>query len=967
MPRYGEARGNAVGTPDWMQQYYLLNLAADADRLARASGRLHAQRIPFDRFAAIAAPAAGASCNSLDHTSSLDACAASHRALLQLIYDRGHERAVIFEDDVVLRDDAMEWLDRIMPQLDAIAWDVFYLGVHLMEDGGPITENLGRVGRGHHTHAYAVTRMAIPKLIACIDRPAEQCRYTFDAFDDPTLLKVYARPILAIQEPSFSHTQGKFVNRLPEYFAAFDEREFLAHCAEARRWSVGGRAIGGGRAHQSGRARDNGRGNPMQSRTVPVPRQATHRDSLARSAMEHQRGGRWTQAEPLWRRVLEIEPEHPAALHNCGLCAYQRGEHAAALDLLFRSIAADPACAAFHVALAGILKEAGRCDDAIELLDEAIRLDPHLTSAHCQRAAVLESLGRSAEAEQAWRRAVELDAGDFAAANGLGTLLYKSRLRQAVAINPCHADAQLLLGNALRESGDLQGAVAAYRRCVELLPAAAEAHGNLGAALHEIGELEEAVISLEKAIALKPTAHDAHWNLGLVLLHRGEFGRGWIEYEWRRHLKDERWHLGRFPQPEWSGQEIAGRTILVCCEQALGDAIQFIRYAPLLAARRAKVFVECPPKLCRLLRGVGGIDRVIARGEPLPAFDTHVRLLSLPGIFHTTLQSIPAEVPYLRADDALIEQWRTSLPADGINVGIAWQGNTGYAGDRFRSIPLAKFAPLAAVSGARFWSLQKGSGQDQIATAGFSVRTFDQPLDEQSGAFMDTAAFMKSLDLVITSDTSVAHLAGALGVRTWVALPHVADWRWMSGRPDSPWYPTMRLFRQEKPGDWEGVFARMAAELHARVHKDAPPALAQPLVGPMSAGQLIDRITILEIKTDRLADARQLCQARAELAWLKRLKRNALSGHPQLSAFERELREVNEALWETEDALRACERGGDFGSEFVGLARQVYLSNDRRAAIKGRIDALTGSVFSDFKSYATIGGNYNTPSIACRS
>ncbi|HZL38148.1 MAG TPA: glycosyltransferase family 25 protein, partial [Tepidisphaeraceae bacterium] len=224
-----------MATPrEYFAHAYLINLDSDSDRMSRVSTRLTRLGIPFERFPALPPPEGTATGAGSVGKASLGACAASHRALLQLIADRGHERAIIFEDDVVLRDDAGEWMERMIPQLRAAAWDVFYLGLHLMEDGGAITENLGRVRRGHHLHAYAVTAAAIPKLIACIDRPAGECRYLFDAFDDPTLMKVYARPILAVQEPNFSHTKGRMTNRLPEYFEKFDGEDFLEHCAELR-------------------------------------------------------------------------------------------------------------------------------------------------------------------------------------------------------------------------------------------------------------------------------------------------------------------------------------------------------------------------------------------------------------------------------------------------------------------------------------------------------------------------------------------------------------------------------------------------------------------------------------------------------------------------------------------------------------------------------------------------------------
>jgi hypothetical protein len=277
----------------------------------------------------------------------------------------------------------------------------------------------------------------------------------------------------------------------------------------------------------------------------------------------------------------------------------------------------------------------------------------------------------------------------------------------------------------------------------------------------------------------------------------------------------------------WDGADLGGRTILLHAEQGLGDTIQFMRYVPLVKERNAHVIVECPQSLVPLLTGFPGCDRLVANGTALPTFDVHSPLLSLPRILHTVLETIPAAIPYLsgvRCPVSGVRRWAGfdtghRTPDTGLTVGIAWQGAPGFRNDRQRSIPLKQFAPLARVEGVRLVSLQKGPGTEQLsdnrqlATDNFHVAVLGEYIDETAGAFMETAAVMCRLDLVITSDTSIAHLAGALGVAVWVALPFVPDWRWLLDRPDSPWYPTMRLFRQKRYGDWPGVFENMAQEL----------------------------------------------------------------------------------------------------------------------------------------------------------
>jgi Glycosyltransferase family 9 (heptosyltransferase) len=271
----------------------------------------------------------------------------------------------------------------------------------------------------------------------------------------------------------------------------------------------------------------------------------------------------------------------------------------------------------------------------------------------------------------------------------------------------------------------------------------------------------------------------------------------------------------------WDGSNLEDRAILLYAEQGLGDTLQFLRYAPFVKKRGGKVIVECQPHMLRLLERSPGVDQWVSHGGPLPEFHMRAPLPSLPGIFHTELATIPRQVPYVFADPNLVSHWRAELEGQGgYKVGIAWQGNPAYRDDRQRSISLTHFAKLAEIQGIRLISLQKGHGTDQLRTIDFEVLNLCDRLDESSGAFMDTAAVMKNLDLVITSDTAIPHLAGALGVPVWTLLNMVPDWRWLQERRDSPWYPSMRLFRQSRYGDWQSVFEQVAAKLRER-HRDS--------------------------------------------------------------------------------------------------------------------------------------------------
>jgi hypothetical protein len=296
----------------------------------------------------------------------------------------------------------------------------------------------------------------------------------------------------------------------------------------------------------------------------------------------------------------------------------------------------------------------------------------------------------------------------------------------------------------------------------------------------------------------------------MLLLLEGNFAQGWPEYDWRRWHKD----VARpFPQPLWDGSPLKGRTLLLHAEQGLGDTLQFIRYSARVPRDGGRVVLECQPALLPLLRGLPGLDQVLPLGAALPPFDVQAPLPSLPGLFGTTADSIPAEVPYLRADPERVGQWRRELgPGDGFTVGIAWQGNPKNKGDRRRSVALSRFVPLAEVPGVRLCSLQVGAGTEQLAGADFPLLDLGSRLTD----FVDTAAAVSCLDLVVCVDTALAHLAGALGKPVWLAVASAPDWRWLLGRPDSPWYPTLRLFRQPSPGDWQSVFAQLAAALRQR-------------------------------------------------------------------------------------------------------------------------------------------------------
>jgi tetratricopeptide (TPR) repeat protein len=534
--------------------------------------------------------------------------------------------------------------------------------------------------------------------------------------------------------------------------------------------------------------------------------------------------GKLDEAVACYRRVLALRPDYTEAHNNLGTVLAEQSKWGAAISCYRRALELTPAMGEAHMNLGVALSNQGAFDEAVACHHRAIELKPDLVEARIHLAVVLTDQNKLDEAAACCRRVLELRP-DFAKAyDHLARVLRKQNkldeaaacCRRALELNPDFADAQNTLALVLWDQCKLDEAVACCRRALELNPDFAEALDNLALVLRDQHKLDEALGCCWRALELKPDFAEAHFNHSVTLLMMGRFAAGWLEFEWR--WKRRGVEEPAPPQPRWTGSALAGRTILLRSEYGLGDTLQFIRYVNLVRQQGGTAIVEVQPPLVPLLEQ-SGFRGLLARGAPLPDCDVYAPLLSLPSLFGTTLENVPGGVPYLSADVRRVEHWRDVLRAtDDLKVGIAWQGNAAYIGDRFRSIPLARFAPLAQ-AGVELISLQKGFGSEQLAGVAdkFLVRDLGDRVDAQHGAFVDTAAIMMNLDLVVTSDSAVAHLAGALGVPVWVPLAFAPDWRWMLGRNDSPWYPTMRLFRQDAPGEWDAVFQRIQSELSSAV------------------------------------------------------------------------------------------------------------------------------------------------------
>ncbi|MCC6395585.1 MAG: tetratricopeptide repeat protein [Bacteroidetes bacterium] len=540
--------------------------------------------------------------------------------------------------------------------------------------------------------------------------------------------------------------------------------------------------------------------------------------SIAQALQAH-RSGHLDEAQALYAEILAHEPDHVDALHLLGVIAYQRHSLSEAERYFRRAIEVAPEYAAALSNLGLLLLEHGRWSEAIDCFQASLRVRPDQPGVWSNLGMALVRSGDFAGGATACRTALDYDPASADAHCNLGNALRGMgnptealrALEKAVALRPAFAEALNSLGNALADTGMLAAAICAYQRAHECKPEYVSPLNNLAKLHREAGDLEEAERLYRQALARDPHSAEAHWGLSFIHLLNGDWEQGWEEYEWRWQLPDPP-DRRTFDTPVWDGTPPGGRKLLVHCEQGLGDAIQFIRYAPLLGAQGAHVLVEAPAALAGLFRTLQGIEKVIPRGEPWPVHDAHCSVLSLPRLARTRPDNVPAAVPYLSVPETLASFWKANLEQDprGTRIGLAWFGSRTHDNDRKRSLSLDALKPLLAMKGAVFYNLHQERLDPRL------LPETGAPFVDHSEDFQDvlaTAGLLSQLDLVITVDTMVAHLAGALGKPVWVLLPFAPDWRWMLGRDDSPWYPEMRLFRQSHPGDWDGVIERVVREL----------------------------------------------------------------------------------------------------------------------------------------------------------
>lgn len=607
--------------------------------------------------------------------------------------------------------------------------------------------------------------------------------------------------------------------------------------------------------------------------------------------------------------------------------------------------------------------------ESIAALEKAAQLNPTQAQTYFNLGIIYKAIGNTAKAQESLEHALSLNthyskpyvhlASIYATSNRIddAIMCYQKAIDLGETPNT-HIFFNLGYWYTIKEQ--YPQAISYYKKALALAPGQKDATYNLACALRYYGDFQESRSYYQRIIDQTPDNAQALYGYAECCLALGDYEHGWQAFESRWKRDHDHRH---FADKLWDGSLLRNKTIILRAEYGQGDTLQFIRYAPLLKEQGATVILEAQHSLITLLSHCPYLDRVIHVQEQnthLPPHDYQVPIMSLPYYFKTRLDTIPQNIPYIQIPTPLITEWKQKLSKDtGFKIGICWEGSPYY--EQFKSsyskksIPLATFAPLAALPNVHLYSLQKMNGTEQLQSLpeDMHVHDFGPHFDHDNGRFMDTAAVIEHMDLIITTDTSVAHLAGALGKPVWVLLPLVADWRWMVGRSDTPWYPSMRLFRQPEVGRWDLLLATVAHELTTLLeHKQARTA-KKPIsvMTEVQIGELIDKITILQIKKERIKDAAKLKNIDAELNTLLETYTKDVPHMPGITDLWSTLKNTNEKLWVIEDDIRDKERSRNFDQQFIDLARAVYYTNDERCRIKRDINMLTGSRLIEEKSY----------------
>ena len=571
--------------------------------------------------------------------------------------------------------------------------------------------------------------------------------------------------------------------------------------------------------------------------------------------------GNEAEAEANFLRFVELSPNDPRGYFNLGNAFYGQGKLEGALLCFETAIQFDPKYVEAMNNRASVLQEMGRLQDAVGAYCDTIDIKPDYPDAYINLGNALYELGRLEEARGSLERAAALQPNNAKIYNSLGVILKALSLtddaifqfKKALSLNPDYAEAHSNLGSALRQAGKLEESIIAYQKSLALTPDNATVYANLGVAYKESGKIKEAVESggkslslnpknsvaynnlgvayqaqgklkealesFEQALTINPDFAEAHWNFAIALLLSGDYERGWAEYEWGFVAKQR--IARKTDKPLWDGLPLDGKIILIRSEQGLGDTIQFTRFLPLVKAEGGKVILECQAPLVDLLKNCGA-DEVVSRsepdGDPQRPFDVWFPLMSLPGHYKVKLNEVSPKMPYIYSDPARQSKWHHYFKGETrLKIGIVWAGSPTHQDDRNRSCSLADFLPLLKLEGIAWYSLQKGEAVSEIDLLPSDVNLHS--IGNELQDFSDTAAVINDLDILISVDTSVVHVAGAMGKEVWALLQFAPDWRWLQARSDTPWYPSMRLYRQKSAGDWGGVLDEVVEAINLMLSK----------------------------------------------------------------------------------------------------------------------------------------------------
>ncbi len=665
-------------------------------------------------------------------------------------------------------------------------------------------------------------------------------------------------------------------------------------------------------------------------------------ENLFKKANQLFHSNNFEEAIRYYQQALSLNPTSAQTHFNLGLSFLRQNNSNEALASFERAIIHNPSYSKAYASLGKVLQQKGIKDQAITQYKKALSFDPSLIE-------ISLALTRLYNEKQLFHDSIAL-------------------LETALKENPNELTLLFELANSYNMINRTEEALEIYKRLEIRYPNQLSILYNIAYTLKKLGRLEEAFPYYDKVLQLNPTHAEAHFSRGLAYIVTGDFEKGFKDYEWR-WKKPQQGSYRNYSEPRWDGSDLHGKTIFLHAEQGLGDTFQFIRYAKIVKEKGGKVIVGVQQPLVTLIRLCPYVDQVVSINEKLPPFDVHAPLMSLPHILKTTIDTVPTDIPYLFAKPELVEHWRKQLSLDqNIKVGICWQGNSKYSTPMLRatvalkSMSLNQFSPIGNVPGVSIYSLQKTTGTEQLKSLvpGFTVQTFGNDFDESNGRFMDTVAVIKNLDLVVTVDTSIGHLAAALGKPTWIILPNPPDWRWMLNRDDTPWYPNVRLFRQPTPGDWESIMSVVAQELEKYVEKikqENQLVKNKPIQGQHAAidkfdpietakstetynwAQILHNLSMITIALNYVTEE----SAKKELE----IKRDQLSMYAQsiltsqtIMQLNQDLMAINHRLWQTGNTLRSLMDQTPFDDQFSNIVTNFYLLSELQRGILQKINAL---------------------------